>query len=418
VPVIFNEHTIGQIIIGDREDKFSVKEKEILNNISDYVAPVIHHIIKRKKDNQELQKEINEPLIAPIDYQLIFEKVPNIVMSIDKTGKILFCNDKIKNILGFDQEEVVGKPIFKLISSEHRNKAKEFIGLVKDYGFNFIDEYKMDRKDDSSIDVSLHISKLDEVDNRKRDSLIIIEDISDRKVLEKDLADACNRADVFLDLLSHDITNLNRIISSHSELLLKKPDLPEQYRKCFESTLDHSRDITDLVRNIRKLCRLKNNKFEKKNVDIFSELASAIDFIQKRFPNKKIEINQSIVQYEVLVESNEMLKDAFINLFSKLIRNSNENEVRFVIDQSLTDDGKYWKLEIKNVGNGIPDESKDKVFGSENNDNNRDSAELGLAVIKEVITKSNGMVWVQDRIEGDYTKGSNFIILLPKALAG
>jgi signal transduction histidine kinase len=40
---------------------------------------------------------------------------------------------------------------------------------------------------------------------------------------------------------------------------------------------------------------------------------------------------------------------------------------------------------------------------------------LGLSLVKKTIDRYNGKIWVEDRIKGDHTKGTNFIILIPGA---
>ncbi len=37
---------------------------------------------------------------------------------------------------------------------------------------------------------------------------------------------------------------------------------------------------------------------------------------------------------------------------------------------------------------------------------------IGLSLVKTIINSYNGQVWLENRIIGDHTKGSNFIILL------
>jgi len=39
---------------------------------------------------------------------------------------------------------------------------------------------------------------------------------------------------------------------------------------------------------------------------------------------------------------------------------------------------------------------------------------LGLLFTKKVIESFNGEIKVEDRIEGDYSQGSNFIIMIPE----
>jgi signal transduction histidine kinase len=39
---------------------------------------------------------------------------------------------------------------------------------------------------------------------------------------------------------------------------------------------------------------------------------------------------------------------------------------------------------------------------------------LGLSLVKKIIDSYKGQIWVEDKIKGDFTKGSNFIILIPE----
>lgn len=37
---------------------------------------------------------------------------------------------------------------------------------------------------------------------------------------------------------------------------------------------------------------------------------------------------------------------------------------------------------------------------------------IGLSLVKNIINSYGGQAWVENRVNGDYSKGSNFIILL------
>jgi len=41
---------------------------------------------------------------------------------------------------------------------------------------------------------------------------------------------------------------------------------------------------------------------------------------------------------------------------------------------------------------------------------------IGLTLVKKAIENYNGQIWVEDKIAGDYTEGSNFIIMIPEAV--
>jgi len=39
---------------------------------------------------------------------------------------------------------------------------------------------------------------------------------------------------------------------------------------------------------------------------------------------------------------------------------------------------------------------------------------IGLSLVKKILEIYKGKVWVEDKIKGDYSKGSNFVVLLPE----
>ena len=39
---------------------------------------------------------------------------------------------------------------------------------------------------------------------------------------------------------------------------------------------------------------------------------------------------------------------------------------------------------------------------------------LGLSLVKKIIESYDGEIWVEDRVNGDHLKGSNFILLIPE----
>jgi signal transduction histidine kinase len=164
------------------------------------------------------------------------------------------------------------------------------------------------------------------------------------------------------------------------------------------------------------LSHIKNSAFESRDIDILKVLANAIDIVQQNNPHKFLRINQGISESEVIVKCNEMLEYAIINIINNAIKYENRSEISLDIVHSLSEDKSFWKLEFIDYGPGVPDKLKDRIFHDfEIGDEFNHGSGLGLALVKEVVTRSGGKVWVQDRIVGDFSQGSNFVILLPKA---
>ena len=41
---------------------------------------------------------------------------------------------------------------------------------------------------------------------------------------------------------------------------------------------------------------------------------------------------------------------------------------------------------------------------------------FGLTLVNKLIKTYNGKIWVEDNVEGNYTQGSKFIILIPESI--
>jgi signal transduction histidine kinase len=78
--------------------------------------------------------------------------------------------------------------------------------------------------------------------------------------------------------------------------------------------------------------------------------------------------------------------------------------------------GNHIRIEFTDNGIGIEDARKEEIFlRAYNKDKSISGLGLGLSLVKKIIETYKGQIWVEDRIKGDYSKGSNFIILLHEA---
>ena len=63
---------------------------------------------------------------------------------------------------------------------------------------------------------------------------------------------------------------------------------------------------------------------------------------------------------------------------------------------------------------GVADVRKNEIFQRSNNiEKNISGIGFGLSLVKKVIENYNGQIWVEDKVKGDYSKGCNFIVLIP-----
>ena len=243
----------------------------------------------------------------------------------------------------------------------------------------------------------------------------IWKDVTAQKIAEQHLIEERNRAELYLDILSHDINNLNQAIISSNELLLLESEVSDKTKKYTSTSLSQARAMSDLITNVQRLSSINTEGIEKKKVDIYIALNESITRINHIYPDQTIEVSHSLKESEVLVAGNELLQDVIDNLFTNSVKFNRSDKIKIDINYLKSKDGKCWRLEFADNGPGIPDEMKEVIFKRlERGEESIHGSGLGLAIVNEVVNRIGGRVWVEDKVEGDFSKGSNFVVMLPK----
>ena len=251
-----------------------------------------------------------------------------------------------------------------------------------------------------------------------------LQEISEKKLRksEKKYREAFNRVEFYKDLFAHDINNILQNILSSAELCAlyqNKHDNSEKMKEIFGVIKEQVIRGSNLVSNIRRLSDLEESELIVKPIDIYSVIKNLIEFIKNQFPEKNINIQVDNTEKEVFVLANRYLVDAFENIFDNSIRHNKNPTIEILIRISrIKKEGiNYVKSEFLDNGIGIEDIRKDSIF---QRDRKKDKAffgqGLGLSLVKKIIDMYNGQIWVEDKVPGEYSIGSNFIIIIPEAL--
>jgi PAS domain S-box-containing protein len=239
-----------------------------------------------------------------------------------------------------------------------------------------------------------------------------LQDITERKLTEKELANAKVQAELYLDLMGHDINNMHQIALGYLELAR------EMYPEAGDGQfLDKSMEVLQrsarLIQNVRKLQKLREGVFQAESVDICRLLSD----VQREFgavPYKQVTLNLNGHE-RCLVRANELLHDVFSNLVSNAIKHTGY-KADIVIDLDVEEEnGRHnCRVSVEDNGRGIPDDFKGKVFNRllEGTDKAKGMG-LGLYLVKSLVESYGGRVWVEDRVPGDHTRGSKFVVTLP-----
>ena len=232
---------------------------------------------------------------------------------------------------------------------------------------------------------------------------------------------AYSRAEFYKDLFVHDINNILQnlqfsleIMSQNLEGYEKKENIDELV-KIAKSQVKRG---AELGLNVKKLSDLEMGAIKNEPIEIYDVLEQIINDIKTKFSEEEIKIDIIGDRDKIYVIANLLLEDVIRIILNNAIR-YNDNpikEISIQISKIVKDFGSDIKIEFIDNGVGIPDTMKKTIFQpvyKKTKDFKRIG--LGLLLVNEVIGSISGKIWVEDKVQGDHTQGSNVIILIPEA---
>jgi len=230
--------------------------------------------------------------------------------------------------------------------------------------------------------------------------------------------DAYLRTKCFKGLFIHDISNLFQIISNSIELcesLLKEDVKTEAVIEYFQMIAQQLNRGKKLIRNARNISELDDYEMPLEPVEVFSKLRSAINFTCVSFPKKDINIKVVSDYGNLYAMANKLLSEVFENIIINSIKYNRNRVVQIEVLISVIDiySKNYVKIEFKDNGIGIDDARKEILFQDTHmRSRHSKGMGIGLSLVAKLIELYGGNIWVENRIRGDSTKGSNFVILI------
>ncbi|MFX1500810.1 MAG: PAS domain S-box protein [Promethearchaeota archaeon] len=377
-----------------------------------------------KRINAEQQLKESEQKFRNIAEQSL------IAILILQDGVFKYFNDKVCQINGYSREEIKSWPpneFIKTIYPDDREfvleQARKKLAADPDVIHQY--HYRVSRKDGEIRWVEV-FAKTIYYEGRPAD-LVMNYDITDKIEAEQKLKEskekyhrAYNQAEFYKDLFIHDINN--SLQSLYSSIQLIEMDV-EDYKKndgtneLIEIMYRQIKRGKKLISNVHKLSQLESHEISLKEVELFEFLNRSIEFIKNAFQERKIQIKIDTFSEKILILGNELLQDVFENILFNSVKYNKNDIVEIIIKASQVerDNTPYWKLEFIDNGIGIEDERKERVLTRVDPDSKTTyGMGLGLSLVKKIIESYDGKIWIDDKVKGDYSKGTNVILLIQK----
>ena len=237
------------------------------------------------------------------------------------------------------------------------------------------------------------------------------------KKSEEEYREAYDRANFYKDIFTHDISNIIQNIASSLQVRKLYKDDAKILEDSISSIEENIQRGSNLIANIRKLSNIEEFDYSLISLNAFLILKNTLGLIKTNFKEKKLNITIESKYDEFYVNANELLVDIFENILINAIKYNDKEiiEILIRITTIMQNKTNYYKLEFLDNGIGVIDSKKELIFNRGfKEEKGTKGLGIGLSLIIKILKMYKGKIWVEDKVQGDYSKGSNFIVLLPK----
>ncbi|MBW6441271.1 PAS domain S-box protein [Patescibacteria group bacterium] len=322
----------------------------------------------------------------------------------DSENKLIIINKMAEKILNINKENFEGKNIEELVNND---KLKALINVLENSLEDvFRKEYKVDEENTLELTIS-SIKQNDETINK----FLILHDITREKKVQSLKSE-------FVSIAAHQLrTPLSAIKWTLTALLDEDfGDLNDDQKKYIgKANLSNERMI-NLVDDLLNLSRIEEGKYVQAQTylrieDLVKEVLEGEE-IKSGKKNIVLNFTKDKVISEVFIDK-EKIKLVIQNLVENAINYGFESTK---VDISLTENKKEHEVQLKitNMGIGISEESKERIFTKFFRAENAVRLEtvgsgLGLFINKNIIESHGGKIWFESSKDGE----TSFYFRLP-----
>jgi PAS domain S-box-containing protein len=400
-------------------DEYAILKKN-LNNLFDNYEKIKNtfdsevsreiEVTKKNLGIAETQNEMLKNIKQELEkFKLAVEDAPIHIIITDSEGKIVYANIASSKITGYTISEMIGQTPALWGGQMPKDFYSALWNKIKVERQMFKGELKNRRKNNQLYDAEVRISPVLSPDSIDPVFYVgIEEDVTERKIIDKMKTD-------FISLASHQLrTPITAIRWLVEGLLAKSDNFDKSDKQIIEKVYHSTLRMVNLVKTLLNISRLQAGKLviNPKEIDIAEMIAENVNNVKLRFKDKNPKIIMNIEENLILITDYELISNVIENLLTNAVKYSDaESEIKIIVRKT---ENSQIKFEVYDLGIGIPDEEKDKIFNRFYRASNaiishEDGSGLGLFMIKQIIEILEGQII----FEPNGQRGTIFKVIIP-----
>ncbi|MCX7798237.1 MAG: PAS domain-containing sensor histidine kinase [Melioribacter sp.] len=375
-------------------------------------------------------------------FRMLIDTADDLIFILNGFGYFSMVNKNGAYVLGFKQEEILGKHFLDLIDKEDEQKiADAFSKVLRSnqkvvFEVNFLDKFEkpitfevhakpmmVDGEVFGMIGIGRNITarkqyelKIKELNSKLIEANRIISIERERARQKISLLEELSKLkSEFISNISHELRTPLASVVGFAETIATDTDLPKETIKEFsEIILSEGKRLAKLIDEVLDFSKLESGQEElKKEEFIICDVVNEVtDEFEKEIAKKNLVLTKELSSKEVKIFADrKRIKQVLINLLSNAIKYTPDGGRITII---VNDFEREVELTVSDTGIGIPEKELPKLFQKFSKIYRPNApvggAGFGLALVKQIVDLHKGII----RVMSEENKGTTFIIRLPK----
>jgi PAS domain S-box-containing protein len=381
--------------------------------------------VSTKRDVTQL-KVLRHSRLIDTQYGGLLKSMPDAIVILNDAGRIVFFSGQAEIVFGYTREELLGKPIEKLLPERFRTthvshrfgyftqpRARSMGAGLELYGL---------RKNGEEFPVEISLSPLPTEEGTM--ALSAIRDVTERRnfalaLQEKNVAleKASKAKDLFLASMSHELrTPLNAIIGFTGTLLMKLPGPlnadQERHLRTVQTSAQH---LLSVINDLLDLAKIESG-----NVEITPEAVVCQHVVEDVFKALKPMAETKGLGFEVTSPAGELivqtdrraLTQILINLTNNAIKFTSSGSVFIELLRSLPGTEPWTEISVTDTGPGLTAEDQAQLFRAFTRAGDRDQRAIdGTGLGLYISHRLAGLIGARITLRSAPGEGSCFSII-------
>ncbi len=352
-------------------------------------------------DIVKLEKKLEE---ASERYRKLYDEAPDMMHSVDIEGIIAVCNNTMATALGYDIDDLIGRPYTKIIAPEAKPACMQKFEFLRNSGFCEGEAIYVS-KEGRRIPIFLKARALSDENGNFLMADIVSRDITDKKMLEAQLLQAqkLEAIGTLTGGIAHDFNNILTAIMGYGNLAEMKMKEDDPLRTYIEQILSATGRAANLTRSLLAFGRKQIINPMPVNLN---KIVKMVETLLSRLIGEMIELELDITDRDLIIMADKgQIEQVLINIATNARDAMPEGgiltikvetvkmEREYIQTHNYGKSGVYARISFSDTGTGMDKRTTERIFEPffTTKEVGKGTG-LGLSIVYGIVKQHNGYI--------------------------